>query len=165
MATVPNIFPELAAKRAESPDVAKLFSQLEGRAQELARLLDEYSIQIVRHREARTGKKFKFTKRQQETIEEFDRDAAKAREEMKKRTEQLDDATLLTVAIATEQNAIALDECMYPAVREEDKKMAKRIIDFQKETLRLIEVFVKNSAFKDKVVPPPRVNFQRKRGQ
>ena len=78
MPTRPDPFPSLAAEQAESVEVAMLFRQLSDRAIRLAELQEIASEMVVKHREARKGKPFKFTKAQTRVLSELEKDAVKA---------------------------------------------------------------------------------------
>ena len=50
---------------------------------------------VIRHREARTGKPFRHTKRQERFLERFDEDAAQAEQDVETFIAKMDDRTLL----------------------------------------------------------------------
>ncbi len=145
-------FPSLAAKNATSPEVAALFNALIARAEACAKLQDEQLEAVTRHREARTGKPFRHTKRQQKMLHEFDTDAEKALQDERRLVSGMDDAALLASALAGEQFKLHLDEDMFTSYREEDRGLAARIIDFRKETIRRLEAFLEISPLKEKVL-------------
>src|SRR6266581_1854130 len=99
MATCPDQFPRLAVKRAQSPEIARLFEDLARRAEVFAKMLDEFTESVGRHRSAREGRPVRLSRRQQQMLSEFDRDAEKAVQEMERHIARLDDATLLSSAL------------------------------------------------------------------
>ncbi len=151
MATRPDQSHALAAKQAKTPDVADLFHLLAGRAETYARMQDEFLESIVRHREARTGRTFRHTKRQERFLECFDADAVQAERDVESITAKMDDRTLLISALSSEYQQLDLDKAMASSYRPEDKEMAERMIEFRRETIRLIEEFVQRSRFKGQV--------------
>lgn len=151
MATRPDQSHALSAKQAKSPDVAELFQALAGRAETYARMQDEFLESIVRHREARTGKPFRHTKRQERFLECFDADAVQAERDVESITGKMDDQTLLISALSSEYQQLEMDEALAASYRPEDKEMAERMIEFRRETVRLIEQFVERSRFKGQV--------------
>lgn len=86
---------------------------------------------VIRHREARTGKPFRHTKRQQRFLECIDEDAAQAERDVESVTAKMDDRTLLISAPSNEQQQLGLDEAMAASYRPEDKDMAQRMIEFR----------------------------------
>ncbi len=82
MATRPDQSHALAARQAKAPDVAEFFHLLAGRAETYARMEHEFLESIVRHREARTGRPFRHTKRQERFLECFDADAVQAEQDV-----------------------------------------------------------------------------------
>jgi len=151
MPTRPDQSFALSAKQAKSPEVAKLFEELADRAVTLARMQDEFLESIIQNRVARTSKPFRYTKRQQQQLNEFDNDAEKAVRDLERITAKMDDRSLLTSALSGEHQQLQLDEAMASSHRPEDKKMAERILEFRRETIRSIEQFVETSPFKDQV--------------
>jgi hypothetical protein len=151
MATKPDAFPALAMKRATSSEVSALFCQLAERASTLAQMQDEFLETIIQHSEQRTGKKFNYTKRQQKFLGEFDRDADDATRQIEKSVQKMDDPTLLTSAFSGEQMQLNQELKSFPTYRSEDQSKAQEIINFRRETLNLIEQFIRQSEFKDKV--------------
>ncbi|MEI6193937.1 MAG: hypothetical protein WCS42_06360 [Verrucomicrobiota bacterium] len=151
MAARPDQSASLSAKQAKSPEVVKLFEQLANRAEIYARMQDEFLEGIIRHREARTGKPFRNSNRQQKIIGEFDRDAEQALLDLEHIIAKLDDKALLVAALSSEYQQLRL-EGMASDHRPEDREMAQRMIDFRRETIRLIEHFVEVSPFKGQVV-------------
>jgi HEPN domain-containing protein len=152
MATRPDQSAALAAKQAKLPEVVRLFEQLAGRAETLARMQDEFLESIIRNREARTNKPFRNTKRQQRFLDEFDKDAEQAVRDMERLTAKMDDRSLLISALSGEHQQLQLDEGMASSYRPEDKEMAERLIEFRRETIRLIEQFVETSPFRGQVI-------------
>lgn len=151
MPTRPDQSHSFAAKQAKSPDVAALFQVLGTRAETYARMQDEFLESIIRHREARTGKPFRHTKRQERFVECFDQDAAQAERDVENITAKMDDRTLLISTLSSEHQQLELDEAMAASYRPEDKEMAERMIEFRRETIRMIEQFVESSSFKGQV--------------
>jgi len=152
MPTRPDQSAALAAKQAKSPDVVRLFEQLASRAEAYARMQDEFLASIIRHREARTGKPFRNTKRQQRFLDQFDSDAEQAVRDMERLTTEMDDRTLLIFALSGECHQLELDERMASSYRPEDREMAERMLEFRRETIRMIEQFVETSPFRGQVV-------------
>ena len=151
MATCPDQFPRLAVKRAQSPEIARLFEDLARRAEVFAKMLDEFTESVGRHRSAREGRPVRLSRRQQQMLSEFDRDAEKAVQEMERHIARLDDATLLSSALSGVDQQIRLDERMFTGWHEDDKPMAARLLDFERETKAIIQRFVESSPFKGKV--------------
>ena len=151
MATKPDAFPALAMKRAVSRDAIELFSQLVERAARLAKLQDEFLETVIQHREARTGKKFNYTKRQEKFIAGFDDDGAKAAQEVEKQVQKMDDVSLLASAVSSEQMQVNFDEKMFSSYRSEDQAKAKEIIAFRRQTMSLIENIIQQSPLKEKI--------------
>jgi hypothetical protein len=152
MPTRPDPSAVFAAKQAKSPAVAGLFDQLASRAQVFAQMQDEFLESSIRHREERTGKPLRHTKGQQRSLDQFDRDAEQAIREMERRTATMDDKHLLISALSSEYLLLEVDEGMAASHRPEDREMAQRLVDFRRETIRLIEQFVETSPFKGQVV-------------
>ncbi len=113
---------------------------------------DEFLESIVRNREARTGKPFRNTKRQQRFLDEFDSDAQQALRDLERLTAKMDDQSLLISAVSGEHQQLGLDEGMASSYRPEDREMAQRMIEFRRETIRMIEQFVETSPFRGQVV-------------
>ena len=151
MPTRPDQSHALAARQAKSPEVIRLFEQLASRAEKYARMQDEFLESVIRHREARTGKPFRHTKRQERFLGCFDEDAAQAEREVENVTAKMDDRTLLISALSSELQQLELDETMAASYRPEDKEIAQRMIEFRLETIRMIEQFVESSPFKGQV--------------
>ena len=105
----------------------------------------------MRHREARTGKPFRNTKRQGRFLECLEADAGQAERDVESITAKMDDRMLLISALTSECQQLDLDETMAVSYRPEDKEMAERMIKFRRETIRLIEEFVERSCFKGQV--------------
>lgn len=139
-------------KRAESADVAALFERLAARAVACAELQDELLEGITKHREARTGRGFRYTRRQQEQLKEFDSDAERAMQDEQRLIATMDDASLLASTVGAEQASLELDEAMYPTMPEEDKAAASRVVSHRKETIRLLMEFIECSPLKDRVL-------------
>jgi hypothetical protein len=152
MPTRPDMSAAFAAKKASSLELSKFFLNLQVRAETLARLQDEFIETIKTNRETRTGKKFNYSKQQQKSLAEFDRDAEKAAQELEAITAKMDDSALLVSALSGEEQQLQLDEHMFPTYREEDKPMASKIIEFRKETIRIIRSYIDASPLKDKVL-------------
>jgi len=112
---------------------------------------DEFLENIIRHREARTGKPFRHTKRQQQVLSEFDRDAEQAVRDLERLTAKMDDKNLLITALSSEYQQLEFDESMVSGYRPEDKDMAQRMVEFRRETIQLIEQFVETSPFKGQI--------------
>jgi len=151
MPTLRDQFPRIALKQAQSPEVAGLFEQLAERAEVLAHMQDEFIESITRHRSAREGRPVRLSARQQRMLTEFDRDAEKAVRDMERHTASMDDAALLTGALSDVDQQIQLDEYMFQGLHADDAPMAMQLLDYQRETKRLIEQFVESSSFRGRV--------------
>lgn len=151
MATQPDQFPKIALKQARSPDVAQLFERLAERAEVFAKMQDEFTESITRHRAARERHPVRLSARQQCMLTEFDCDAQQALRDMERHTASMDDAALLTSALSGVEQQIQLDEHMFPGFHADDKPMAMALLDYQRETMRLIEQFVESSPFRGRV--------------
>ena len=134
------------------PEVVALFQKIAERAVAFAQMQDEFSAGIIRHREARTGKPYKLSKRQQNELDSFNEDAAKAEADMEKFISRMSDKQLLTSALSCEYMLVQLDDKMVSSYPDEDREMAQKIVDFRKETIRIIEQFIENSPFQGQVV-------------
>lgn len=152
MPTQPDQSAALAAKQATLPEVVRLFEKLAGRAETYARMQDEFLEGIVRHREARTGKPFRYTTRQQQMLGEFDQGTEQARKDLERVTAKMDDRTLLISAVSSEYQQLEIDESMASSYPLEDREMAQRMVEFRRETIRMIEQFVETSSFRGQVV-------------
>lgn len=151
MPTRPDQSHVLAAKHAKSPDVAALFRKLALRAEHYARMQDQFLEGIIRHRETRTGKPFRYTKRQEQVLEGFDKDAAQAERDLELNTAGMDDRSLLTSALSSEYQQLQFDEGMAKSYPHEDQEMAQGMLEFRRETIRIIEQFVQGSPFRGQV--------------
>jgi len=60
----------------------------------------------------------------------------------------MDDCNLLSSELSGIEQMIELDEGMLSAWHADDKPMAEAIINYQREMLKLVEDFIKNSPFK-----------------
>jgi hypothetical protein len=140
------------AEQAKSPDVAKLFVQLASRAKVSARMSDEFVDGIIRHREARTGRQLRYSRCQQEFLDEYlddsDQAAEKGAKEIGRIIAKMDDKTLLMSALSSECDQLDFDEHMLSSFNEDDREMAQRIIEFRRETIGVIQQFMENSPFK-----------------
>jgi hypothetical protein len=116
-------------------------------------MLDEFTESIGRYRAAREGRPVRLTKKQQQLMAEFNTDADQAVREMERRVPQLDDAALLTVALSGVQQQIELDEKLFSGWHDDDKPAARALIEYQQDTLRLIEQFIDQSTFRGMVKP------------
>ena len=143
----------LAARQAKSPELSGFFRQLASRAEDEARMQDALIEGIIRHREATTGKPFSYTKRQERFLDCFDKDAAQAERDMENLTERMDDRNLLICALSSECLQLKHEEARLASYRPEDRELAQSIVNFRRETIRMIEQFVENSPFKGQVVP------------
>src|SRR5208282_1312081 len=147
-----NRFEDLAARQAQSDGVRALFEQLANRASQLQALKDDLQKVIVRNREARTGRAFRFSRRQRSILSDFEKDAENSVRGLPAQVARLGDAGLLTVAWRNEELLLATERRLYKVFREEDKLAADRILRFRQETLGVIREFIENSKFKD-VIP------------
>ncbi len=151
MPTLPDQFPRIALKQAQSPDVMRLLEELAQRAEGFARMQDEFTEGITRHRATREGRPVRLSKSQHRMLTEFDRDAKQAVHDMERPTVGADVAGILTTALSAVHLQIRLDEHMFPGFHAGDKPMAMRLLDYQRDTIRLIEQFVESAPFKDRV--------------
>jgi hypothetical protein len=151
VSTDSNQFENLAAKRASSDGVRTLFELLARRAVALQTLHDELQKVIIKNREARSGKPFRFSQRQKRLLSEFQRDAGDCASELPARVARLNDATLLNVALRNERQQLETEGKLYAVFREEDKSAAEGILDFRRETIRIIIDFIEHSEFRDTV--------------
>lgn len=151
VATDSNQFENLAAKRASSDGVRTLFERLERRAVALQTLHDELQKVIIKNREARSRRPFRFSQRQKRLLSEFQQDAEDGRSELPARIARVNDAALLNAALRSERQQLETEGKLYAVFREEDKSAAERILDFRRETIRIITDFIEHSEFRDTV--------------
>lgn len=151
MATRPDQFPRIAARTTKSEDVRQLFEELHQRAEMFAQMMDEFTKSIIRNRERREGKPVKLNSRARRTIANFEKDAEQAVSDLEKDSAQMEDASLLGVALAGTRHSIRCDEQMLTAWHADDQPMAIHLINYQGETLKLIENFIETSRFKNQV--------------
>lgn len=71
---------------------------------------DDFLASIIRHREARTGKPFRHTKRQQESLDEFDEGTEKAARDLERVTATMDDKNLLISTLSGEYMQLECEE-------------------------------------------------------
>jgi hypothetical protein len=114
-------------------------------------MLDEFTETVARHREAREGRPFRLTKGQQKFIAEAECDADKEVQKMERHAMNLDDAALLMCTLSSECMQMDTDERMFSGWHSDDREAARRMMEFRRETIRLIEQFVESSPFKGKV--------------
>jgi hypothetical protein len=147
-----NPFPTLALAKAESPVVRDLFRVLESRAREFAGLEDQFSEASVRLCEQREGKPFEFSKAQQRTIANFQRDAEQAEEHMRRFVASADDASLVVSCLLAEEQQLDLDLKLRSRGLDGDaKELADKIIQFRRETIELVEGYIPRSALSEKI--------------
>jgi len=151
MPTRPDQFPKIAAKKSALPEVVRLFAALAIRAEKFAKMQDEFTESITIHREAREGRPVKLTRVQHRLMAEFEGDAEKAVQDMQRYAANMDDAALLTCALSAFHQQIQLDERLFSGWHEDDKPMARRLIEYESESMKLIQQFIEMSSFKDKV--------------
>lgn len=142
---------KIAAKYASLPEVKGLLEELSRRYETLAAMQTEFIEAIKRNRAVREGKPVKISNRGKRMIEEFDRDAELATQEIERVSQGMDDRALLTSELSSIQQMIGFDEGMLSAWHADDKSLAQAIINHQREMLKLIEDFVQNSSFKGQV--------------
>jgi hypothetical protein len=142
---------KIAAKYARLPEVKGLFEELFRRYETLAAMQTEFIEAIKRNRAVREGKRVKISKRGKRIIEEFDRDAEQATQDIERLSQGMDDRALLTSELSSIQQTIEFDEGMLSAWHPDDKPLAQAVINHQREMLKLIEDFVQNSSFKGQV--------------
>jgi hypothetical protein len=112
---------------------------------------DDFLAGILRHREARTGKPFRHSKKQQASLAEFDRDAEQAVQEMAALIVHMDDPVLIMSALSSERFQVKLAEDMLSAYPAEDQEMAQRMIQFRRETIRILEEFAATSPYQEEL--------------
>lgn len=151
MPTLPDCFPAVAAKKASSPDVAGLFQVLSQRAQICAQLQDALLEKLTQNREKRSGKPFKHSKRQEKMLAEFDSDAERARREQEVLVAGMDDVSLLANALVGEEHQVQWDAKIYSTMPPEVDDSTNRVLEYRKETIRLLNEFIESSPLKEKV--------------
>lgn len=142
MASRQDPFLKLALERAQSPEVARLLEEIARRAATFADMQDEFAGTILRNREIREGKPVRVTKAQQRTLANCERDAGQSAREMENIVTGMDDVAVLLSALACMDQEIETDEHVLTSFHDDDKPMARRLLDFQRETKRLIEQFM-----------------------
>jgi hypothetical protein len=147
----PDLFLPVAIEHASLPEVADLLRKLAARSVTLSEMNEQFSTQIIRRREAETGKRFKLTKAQARTLAHYTEDSAKIRAEQGRNMQHLDDAHLLVVARGNEEAQLSMDEAMLKSWHPDNLELAKAIIEFRWETLRIIEAFIEASPLKETV--------------
>ena len=147
-------FEDLAAKHAKSQTLRQLFESLGERAEVLQSLRDELHTVIVRHREARTGKKFRFTKNQTRTLKNFEDDAREGLKALPDTIARLGDVHLLNIALRSQLLLLGSEEGRYGSFRPEDREVAEKILAFRRETIRLIREYIAASEFRGQVEEP-----------
>jgi len=138
----PDQFPKIGAKQAASPDAARLFDELAHRADTFAQMQDKSTESITKHREAREGRPVHLTKSDQRLMAEFGADADKVVQDMRDHVGSMDDTALLVCALSGVHQQMDVDERMFSGWPDEDKPAARRLIDYERETLRLIQQFI-----------------------
>lgn len=71
---------------------------------------------------------------------------------MERLAAKMDDKNLLICALSGEYQQLGLDEGMASSYRPEDSEMANRMIEFRRETIRMIEHFFATSPFNGQIV-------------
>jgi hypothetical protein len=151
MPTRPDDFPVLAAKKATSPEIKAMFQNLFVRAQTCAQLQDALLEQIVKNREARSGKLFRYSKPQQKMLVEFDQNAEKALQDQEALVARMDDASLLANALIGEEHQLLWDNDLYSTMPTEVRELANRILEFRKETILMLKGFIERSPLQEKI--------------
>ena len=139
MPTHPDIFPALALNQTRDPSLIALFGHLCERGKVYAALHDEFSDGIVKHREAREGKRFHYTKGQRKFLRVAAKDAEKANLDLEAHVKKMDDVHLLASALLGERQQLATDEWMFPGWHQDDRAMAEKLLDFRRSTIDLIQ--------------------------
>ena len=142
----PDQFPRLAAKKATSPEVALLFTELARRAETFAKMLGEFAAEIAGHRVTREWKPVRVTAKQQQLLNELAVDPDKAEREIERFVANMDDAALLNCAFMSIKQQIRLDERMFNGWHDCDKAFAQRLIEYEKETMRLVQQCIASHA-------------------
>ncbi len=154
MPVPPELYPFVALRHVQSPELIPLFQDLCSRAEALAALETDLSETILRNREARDGKPLQYTRRQREFLEEADADAVKARSDMERYALQMDDAGFLVNAIMNERQMIQMKEYLSRGWSDGDvREKGTATVEFRKETLRILLEFLEASPLRDQVVP------------
>lgn len=123
---------------------------------------DEFLEGIARNREARTGRIFRYTTGQQRFLEKCDKDAEQVAPELERLIAGMDDRCLLDSALGNEHRQLEMDERMASSYPHEDQEMAQRMMEFRRETIRLIEQCVESSPFKGQIAYVRRVSRRAK---
>jgi hypothetical protein len=137
--TRPDIFPVLALKQTRDPALLALFTQLCERVKVYARLHDEFSDAIVKHREAREGKRFHYTKAQEEFLRAAESDAEQANLDLEAQVKRMDDVHLLAFTLLGEKQQLATDEWMFAGWHQDNRAMAEQLLNFGRATIDLIQ--------------------------
>ncbi|MFO1459159.1 MAG: hypothetical protein U1G08_07085 [Verrucomicrobiota bacterium] len=151
MSWKPDAFPSIALKYAKAADVIQLFRLLASRAVDLAKMQNDLLNQIVQSRELREGKPVKLTTKQMRLMESYEEDADQAVIEMDRLASSMDDSALLASALSGIDLAIQLDEPTVKTCHRDDAPAVGRVLEFQRETKRLIEEFVAASGLSGNV--------------
>jgi septum formation topological specificity factor MinE len=141
-----------------------LFEQLAARSESLLQLQKELQTTIVKNREVRTGKSFRFTKSQQHILEDFSKDAEASAGQLREMISGLSDVVLLNIVLRNQTDMLRINERLYAAFRKEDRSAADKIVAFRRETLDIIRQFIASSEFNEavsmegKILRRPRTN-------
>jgi len=108
---------------------------------------DALELLAVSHRSASTPP----SKTQRRLMSEFKSDADRAVQDIERHVASMDDAALPTSTLSTVQQQIELDERMFSGWHEDEKSTARRLIDYERETLQLIEEFIESATFRRRV--------------
>ena len=128
-----------------------MFQNLFVRAQTCAQLQDVLLEEVLRNREARSGKPFQYSKRQHNVLAEFDRDAERARQKEEELADQMDDTSLLANALIGEEHQLQWDTDLYLTMPPEVRESANRVLEFRSDTIRILNKFIEISPLKEKV--------------
>jgi hypothetical protein len=84
-------------------------------------------------------------------LAEFDRDAEQARRDQEALVAGMNDVSLLTNALIGEEHQMEWDAKMYLTMPPEVQSSVNRVLEFRKETIRILDEFIENSSVKEAV--------------
>jgi hypothetical protein len=116
-----------------------------------AQMMDKFTESIGRNRERREGKPARLSSRAKRTLANFEKDAEQAIDDMERNSVHMDDAALLGVALAGTRQSIQFEEKMLSGWHADDQPLAIHLIEYQRETLKLVEDFIETSRFNNHV--------------
>lgn len=141
---------ELLVSFAKTDEFRELFRVLLARAKDEQRFRSELEKEVLKERERKDGKPFKFTAGQQKMLARFEQDAAEAREQVKTGLSKFPtDADLVRVFYGGEKQAHDLDNRLWRDKRGKLKFQVEQVIlDFSEATLKLVEEFAAKRGFR-----------------